>query len=106
MTQAGHWRKDKCDVYVGRGSPWGNPFVARGMAARSKYSVTEVDDPLDAYETHVRDDEYLMSQLHTLRGKTLGCFCVRAGTAQPKRGHERCHAQVLVRLVAEDAEPL
>lgn len=101
MTRAGNVRRDRCDVYVGRGSKWGNPFVPTGGAARSKYPVREVDDPIAAYEAHVRASPDLVNALPELRGKTLGCFCVSSSTPQPERGRERCHAQVLVRLVAE-----
>lgn len=100
-TRAGHCKQDKCDVYVGRGSLWGNPFVARGGGVRSKYSVTEVDDPIGEYEKYIRSAPKLMDKLYELHGKKLGCFCVRLHDAQPPPGKERCHAQVLVRLVEE-----
>lgn len=100
-TRAGMWRKDRCDVYVGRGSKWGNPFVRPGAAQRSQYPVREVDAPLAAYEAHLRATPTLMGALHELRGKVLGCFCVPLGTEQPTAGGEKCHAQVLVRLVRE-----
>lgn len=100
-TRAGHWRKDRCDVYVGRGSKWGNPYVFPGGAARSRYAVTEAADPLGAYEAHVRANAALVTALPELRGKVLGCYCVRLGAPPPAPGAERCHAQVLVRLVDE-----
>lgn len=101
MTRAGHVKRNRCDVYVGRGSKWGNPFILPGGAARSKYPVREVADPILAYEAHVRASADLINALPELRGKVLGCFCVDASTPQPEHGAERCHAQVLVRLVAE-----
>lgn len=100
-TRAGRWRKDQCDEYVGRGSKWGNPYVRPGAAQRSQYPVRERADPLAAYEKHVRQTPALIGALHELRGKVLGCFCVRLGTEQPPAGEEKCHAQVLVRLVRE-----
>lgn len=100
MTTAGHWRKDRCTVYVGRGSAWGNPFVRRGTV--SKFAVTIVDDPIGAYEAYVLAGP-LRARLGELRGQVLGCFCVRADTPLPPRGAERCHAQVLARLA--DALP-
>lgn len=102
-TRAGHCRKDRPrpDLYVGRGSRWGNPYVQRGWGKRSKYPVEEVDDCLAAYEAHVRASPELMTALPSLRGKVLGCFCVRADDPQPARGEERCHAEVLARMVEE-----
>lgn len=63
-------------VYVGRGSPWGNPFVMRHS------TDAERDRVCDKFELEV---------LHTLdltdlRGKDLVCFCA------PKR----CHADALL----------
>lgn len=100
-TRVGTVRKDRIDVYVGRGSKWGNPFVRPGAAQRSKYPVREVEDPIAAYEAHVRASPDLINALPELRGNVLGCFCVRLGAPMPARGEERCHAQVLVRLVEE-----
>lgn len=55
-TRVGHVRDDAgaVEVYVGRGTIWGNPFVPRGRAALSRFTVTESDDPLSDYEAHVR----------------------------------------------------
>ncbi len=97
-TRAGHWRADRCTVYVGRGSDWGNPFVRRGTTSR--YAVTVVEDPIGAYEAYVLTGP-LRARLAELRGHVLGCFCVRADEARPTRGAERCHAQVLARLADE-----
>jgi len=104
-ARAGHARHDGDHpdyVYVGRGSIWGNPFVARGTAGRSRFRVVEVDDPLAEYERHVRSSAVLMGRLRELRGRVLGCYCVRLG--QRTRA-ERCHAQVLARLVNEEEQP-
>jgi hypothetical protein len=104
-TRVGHWRRDRaaCEVYVGRGSPWGNPYTWEGGAARSRYPVIEVADPLAAYEAHVRATPALMAALPELRGKVLGCYCVRLGT---KSRVERCHGHVLARMAdGVPAEP-
>lgn len=101
-TRVGHCRRDRCDVYIGRGSIWGNPFVFPGKAKRSKHDVIEVEDPLARYEQHVRRDSFLMASLPELRGKVLGCFCVRLDDPEPERVEdERCHGHVLRRLVIE-----
>ena len=95
-TRVGHVRHDAdaLEVYVGRGSDWGNPYVPRGRAVASIYPVVECDDPLMEYEHYVRATE-LAGRLRELRGKVLGCYCVRLGQATRK---ERCHAQVLARM--------
>lgn len=84
-----------CDVYIGRavkkggwnlkGSCWGNPYCL------GKNGHSTVQEVLNAYEKHIRSSAHLMSQLHTLKGKRLGCWC------KPKP----CHGDVLVKLVNE-----
>lgn len=103
-TRVGHVRDDAgaVEVYVGRGTIWGNPFVPRGRAALSRFPVTESDDPLGDYEAHVRSRPDLMARLPELRGRVLGCYCVRLGR---RARTERCHAQVLARLADAGAGP-
>ena len=101
MTRAGHIKRDRCDVNVGRPSKWGNPYVARGDH-RSKFDVTESDDPLGDYERYVLSTPALRDALPSLSGKVLGCWCVRITDPIPtSKSDERCHAQVLARLAEE-----
>lgn len=79
-------------VRIDRGTPWGNPFAVVGT--KSKYRVIELptlEEVLAAYEAHIRNSPALIAQLHTLKGRRLGCWCA------PKP----CHGNVLARLVAE-----
>lgn len=73
------------DVYIGRGNgpefKWGNPYK-RGRDG----SLRTV---LQRYREHVLASPELMSALHELKGKTLGCFCAPSP----------CHGDVLVDLV-------
>ena len=96
--RVGHWKRDRCDEYIGRGSIWGNPFVPRGWGKRSKHAVEEVDDCLAAYEVHVRARPDLMARLPELRGKVLGCWCFCLGDPDEP---ERCHGHVLARMAME-----
>jgi hypothetical protein len=76
-----------CDVYVGRGSIWGNPF---SHLDESKYDVIKVATRAEAiakYEEYLLASSELMNHLSELRGKKLGCWCA----PYP------CHAEVLVR---------
>lgn len=68
------------DVYIGRGSIWGNPFVIGKDGDR--------DAVIGKYEQHLLSRPDLMARLPELRGKTLACFCA------PKP----CHGHVLARL--------
>lgn len=68
------------DVYIGRPSKWGNPFVIGKHGSR-----TEV---ITKYEIWLLYQSDLIASLHELRGKCLGCWCAPAP----------CHGDVLVRL--------
>jgi hypothetical protein len=70
-------------VYIGRGSPWGNPFKIGPDGSR--------DDVCDRFEREVLPILYL----EPLRGKDLVCFCA------PKR----CHGDSILRALAATAPP-
>ena len=75
-----HCKRAAYDVYIGRGGPWGNPFVIGQDGDR--------DAVISKYEHWLLNNEELMEQISTLRGKTLGCWC------SPKA----CHGDVLARI--------
>ena len=79
-------RKEKYDVYIGRGSKWGNKFVIGRDGDRAEV--------IKKYREWILDNKELLSSLHELKGKVLGCFC------KPKA----CHGDVLVELVNELGE--
>lgn len=84
------WSANPNNLYIGRNmnfyvkgafaSKWQNPFTVK------KYG----DKCCELYEQHIRSSE-LYNQLEELRGKTLGCWC------HP----EKCHGDVLMKLLAE-----
>jgi hypothetical protein len=81
-------------VYVGRPSPWGNPFVVGGNP--SQFSI-DLPDQCKNVETAIICFEYYAQKmliisphwLDPLRGKTLVCWCAP---------NKPCHADVLLRL--------
>lgn len=75
-----HCKQAKYDVYIGRPTKWGNPFIIGVDGTR-----TEV---INKYSIWLKQQPELMDSLQELRGKVLGCHCY------PKR----CHGEVLVRL--------
>lgn len=86
MTEVVNKRDRLYDVYIGRGSIWGNPFTVE------KYGR---DGCIDKYEHYIRDklqnNPELWQELQKLEGKVLGCFC------KPKR----CHGDILVKILEE-----
>ncbi|GAA5666115.1 hypothetical protein Brsp07_04624 [Brucella sp. NBRC 14130] len=73
-------------VYIGRPSKWGNPFVIGRDGDR--------DTVIAKYRRWIRTKPELMASLHELRGRDLVCFCA----PQP------CHGDVLLALVEELGE--
>lgn len=80
VTKVVHCKRQKYDVYIGRGSKWGNPFKMMNN------SLSERNRVCDAYEAWFPTTD-LPSQLHELKDKTLGCFCAPL----------RCHGDFLAR---------
>ena len=80
-----------CDVYIGRAccrggwhlrrSKWANPFCLRKVNNNRQLLCK-------LYRRYILKQEHLMQEIHTLKGKTLGCWC------KPKP----CHGDVLADL--------
>lgn len=87
-----HFKKDEFDVYIGRGSKWGNPFThISNRKTLAKYVVGTRTEAILAYKEWITngDGQYLLQDLSELKGKRLGCWC------HPKP----CHGDVLKELV-------
>ena len=70
------------DVYIGRGSKWGNPFIVGVHGNRG--------DVIKKYRQWIGENPSLLNCIRRgeLDGKVLGCYC------KPKP----CHGDVLVEL--------
>lgn len=79
-------RKEEYDVYIGRGSGWGNPFVIGKDGNREEVINKFLDLMLERMSGSER--EFWLGELEKLEGKTLGCFC----SPLP------CHGDVIVSL--------
>lgn len=76
MPKVYHVREAPTDaIYIGRGSPWGNPFVIGKHGTR--------DEVCDRYEREILPT----LDLSKLKGKNLVCHC------KPKR----CHGDSILR---------
>lgn len=70
--------RDEFDVYVGRGTPWGNPFREGPTTNRTQI--------IARYEAWLLAQPELVERAREeLRGRRLGCHC------RPRQ----CHADVL-----------
>jgi hypothetical protein len=75
-----HCKRETYDVYIGRPSKWGNPFVVGKDGTREQVIAT--------YRQWIVSQTALMAALPELKGKTLGCWCAP----------HACHGDVLADL--------
>lgn len=90
-----HCKRESYDVYVGRGSKWGNPYPVGDDRTR--------EEAIFLFKRYFRENDELILALPELRGKTLGCYCA------PKDCHGDflaliANAQELFRTQDEEAE--
>ena len=76
--------KGPFDVYIGRGTPWGNPFK---VGSRE----TVIEKYRQWLWIQMKSRKFREAMLDKLDGKVLGCSC------KPLP----CHGDVLVRLLEE-----
>lgn len=94
MTRRVHCKKEPFDVYIGRGSPYGNKYVFKPTTFKD---VVWVPDRDSACASHMRDlrlipESRLIEFLKPLVGKVLGCYC---------HENERCHGDNYIQLIKE-----
>lgn len=68
------------DVYIGRGSKWGNPFIIGRDGSRS--------DVVRKYGQMICERDDLLASIRELKGKNLVCFC----------SPQLCHGDILKEL--------
>jgi hypothetical protein len=87
-------RREPFDVYIGRGSIWGNRFVHLITGRHQGVIVVATrDEAIDRYAEWIMTQPQLLARLPELRGKRLGCYCAPL----------RCHGEILADLA--DALP-
>lgn len=74
-----HRYKEPYDVYIGRPSKWGNPFVIGKDGTRAEV--------IKKYRIYA--EKFSPADLEELRGKILGCYCAPLP----------CHGDVLMDMV-------
>jgi hypothetical protein len=70
MTTVVNIKRNKCDVYIGRGSPFGNPFRIGDDGDREQV--------LAKYRTYFKrrlTDPKFRDNIFSLKDKVLGCWC-------------------------------
>lgn len=79
-TRVVHCKREAYDVYIGRPSVWGNPYIIGVDGTRAEV--------IEKYRLYVLDSPVMLAALPSLKGKVLGCWCAPAP----------CHGDVLVEL--------
>lgn len=81
----------RCDVYVGRGTPFGNPYAIGDVDAEGK--KIDRDEAIRLYREHfyqkLQIDPNFKKQVLALKGKVLGCHCVPL----------RCHTEIIIEFL-------
>lgn len=81
LTVVVNCRRDTYDIYIGRGSPYGNPFKIGVHGSR--------EEVITKYRKWALTQPALLGTIEALRGKRLGCWC------KP----QACHGDVLVEIL-------
>jgi len=84
MVKVVHCKKEPFDIYIGRGSKWGNPFKIGKDGNR--------DEVISKYESHIMNRPDLIEALPELIDKVLGCWC------KPRA----CHGDILAIMVEDE----
>jgi hypothetical protein len=85
MNRVVHCKREPFDIYIGRPSPWGNPFIVGRDGDRVECVLRHSAFILGP------EGGYLREHVVELAGHTLGCWC-----------HPRpCHGDILAKLAQE-----
>ncbi len=101
-----HVKKDPFDVWVARGSKWGNPFRI-GDPHPVTGEPLERGEAIPLYKEWIVRGEgrHLLRQLGELEDKVLGCFCAAKGGVS-EHDPLMCHGQILLKLLAWRGEKI
>ncbi len=82
--------REPYDVYIGRGSEWGNPYThIKNRVTKANFIVRTREEAIEKYKEWILSQPELMKKIESLRGKKLACWC------KPRA----CHGDVLVELL-------
>lgn len=80
-----HCKKEAYNVYIGRPSKWGNPYII-GKDGDRKEVIRKYKEWLS------RNEQLMCEAKKELKGKRLGCFCAP----------QACHGDVLSAIANEE----
>lgn len=80
-------KKSPYDVYIGRGSIWGNPY-SHLEESKASFVVGSREEAIAKYREYILANKDLFNRIPELKGKILGCHCKPSA----------CHGDVLKEL--------
>lgn len=81
-----HCKKEPYDIFIGRGSKWGNPFIIGIDGTR--------EEVCQKYRIWIKTQQHLLDSLYELEGKILGCYCDKKFVSKGL-----CHGCILIELI-------
>ncbi len=94
--------KEEFDVYIGRGSIYGNEWT-HSINTKATFIVASRDEAIQCYKDWLTGKRFvnfkqelrsaILESLPNLKGKKLGCYCAP----------QKCHGDILVDLINEAA---
>ena len=89
-------KKEKYDVYIGRGSIYGNPYTHLPLNnTKAQIQVKSREDAIKKYKEYfykrIEEDSEFLDDILRLKDKVLGCHC------HPKS----CHGDIIVNFLNE-----
>ena len=87
-TRVVNRRVEPFDIYIGRGSIWGNPYTHLAGPTQAKFSVPSREIAIEKYREYLMARPDLLAKIPELKDKVLGCYCKPAA----------CHGDILVEL--------
>ena len=79
-----HCKKSKYDIYIGRPTVYGNPFIIGKDGNR--------EEVIRKFEEHARNNQSLLHFISLLhKDAILGCWCAP----------EKCHGDIIIKLWKE-----
>ena len=79
-TKVVNIRKEKYDVFIGRGSLFGNPYTHLPLGeTHATFQVKTRDESIEKYKEYfyrlLEEDSEFLDAVLLLKDKTLGCWC-------------------------------
>lgn len=92
MTRIVNLNKEEYDVFIGRGSKWGNPYThITDKPTLADIIVDSREEAIEKYRDYILNNKELMDSLDELEGKVLGCYCKPLS----------CHGDILLELLSK-----